>query len=57
MSAEEVAEKFPQFNQIREAFYKQKAKVFPKLPTSIDEIQINGTWALNETGNYLLKIN
>ena len=42
LPAEEVAESFPQFNQIRGALYSQKLKNFPKLLTSLESIQING---------------
>ena len=47
MSTVAVAENFTQINQIRVAVHKQKGKFDPKLPKSIDDIVIDGNWALN----------
>ena len=41
----EVASNFPQFSQIQSTLYKNRLNCFPKLPTKIEDIKIEGEWS------------
>ena len=48
LNLENISNIYPQFNEIQSTLYKKRLKNVPKLPTSADEVKIEGEWALKK---------
>jgi hypothetical protein len=51
---EETATYFPEFESIRSSLYKNKRKIYPKLPTNLDELIISDDFCVTEEGKRFL---
>ena len=55
LNLENISNIYPQFNEIQSTLYKKRLKNVPKLPTSADEVKIEGEWALTTTKEKFLR--